>query len=360
MDCLVSVIIPAYNSEKFLERCIKSVLKCTDINLEVIVINDGSSDNTEKLVKSLALEDSRIRCFTQENQGVSAARNKGLSLASGKYIIFSDADDAFDGENLDKLVSCAENENADIVVFTRINNYADGRVVPLKVKGESFVVSDSYEYAFRNTILNQNNFGWSSCNKLFKRDIIEGNNIRFIDYKEINSEDRLFNLQYFMNVSKVAFCDNCSFTNFVRENSLSHSAKFPNCAERNIKAYEYVNEYLKYLPENVKFKLLRHYFISFLNNVAVLDLGTNKLGIKTTDKSFRKAINGMLSVLENKHNLIGFKNEKSIYYTENGVKYKLLNTLILNHSFYFFAEVILFGYVKVNDIKLLLKSKRKG
>lgn len=350
MDCKVSVIIPAYNCEKYIERCINSVLCCKDVDLEVIVVNDGSTDNTESVIRSMASTDSRIRLFNQTNQGVSKARNTGLSYAKGEYIIFSDSDDAFEGKNLKSLVDYAEKTESDVVVFTRVNHYDDGRVVSLVPEGESLLIESSYEEAFRKTILNQMNYGWSSCNKLFRREIIKSNNIRFIDYKTINSEDRLFNLSYFMKAKKVSFFDKCSFTNYVRGDSLSHSSSFPNSSERNIKAFEYVCIYLKDLPDKVRYKLLKHYFISFLNNVVVLELNVNKSGIKTARKYFRATINGMLSVLEKTGNIQKFKKEKSIFYADSGFKYKMLNALILNHKLYFLSEIMLFGYAKITRL----------
>lgn len=360
MSCMVSVIIPAYNSEKYIDRCINGVLKCTDLDIEVIVIDDGSTDKTFSVVNSLAESEPRIKVYTQENQGVSKARNRGLSYATGKYVIFSDSDDMLQGENLKKLVDFAENNDCDLVAFCRINCYGNGNRVEYLPKGDVLVVADDYQLAFSKTILNQNNFGWSSCNKLFKREIIKNNNICFLDYKIINSEDRLFNLNYFMNVSKVAFFDDCCFYNFVRDDSLSHAKCFPDSVKRNVKAFEYVCDYAGGLPDTVRYKLLRHYFVSFLNNVVVLELSVNKVGFKLSFRGFRNAIDGMYEVLKSKSITDMFNAEKGIYYCDSGFKYKMLNALILNHRWYGLAAIILFGYVKFTDIFVGIKSKLKG
>lgn len=360
MACLVSIIIPAYNSEKYIKRCISGVLKCTDLDFEIVVVDDGSSDNTYSVVEAMAENDLRIKLFTQTNQGVSKTRNAGLSYAQGKYVIFSDSDDMLDGENLKLLVGYAEDNDADLVAFGRINCYDNGSKIEYLPKGDLLRVEDDYGLAFGKTILNQQNFGWSSCNKLFKKDIIQTNDLKFLDYKTINSEDRLFNLSYFMHASKVAFFDKCRFYNFVRDDSLSHAKSFPNSVKRNVKAFEYVCEYTEKLPETVRFKLLRHYFISFLNNIAVLELSVNKAGVRSTSKSLKDTIKGMYGILDTQKVTDLFKREKDIYYCDNGFKYKMLNSLILKHRLYNLASTLLLFYVKITDVLANVKSKRKG
>lgn len=359
MGCLVSVIIPAFNCEKYIERCINGVLKASNVDFEVIVINDGSTDSTEAIVSQISQKNSRVKLYSWVNQGVSSARNKGIELSSGKYIIFSDSDDVLEGNNLESLLNYAQSTQADVIAFGRINHYPDGTKLSLLPNGDTSVVQNNYENAYRNTILNQQNYGWSSCNKLFKRDIIINNNLRFVDYKTVNSEDRLFNFGYFMNVSKVAFYDKCFFHNYVRSDSLSHQAYFPNVVNRNIKAYEYVCDYTNLLPDKVRFKLLKHYFISFVNNVVVLELSVNKVGFRKAGQSFNCVMEGMLSVLKNKGLSEPFKREKGIYYSDSGFKYKLLNQLLLNHKLFMLAKLILFGYTKATDLISVVKTKGK-
>ena len=93
---LVSIVIPIYNSEKYLKKCIDSILKQKYSNLEIILINDGSTDNSDKICDSLAIEDKRIKVIHKLNEGSSIARNKGLELAKEEYIFFMDSDDYTD------------------------------------------------------------------------------------------------------------------------------------------------------------------------------------------------------------------------------------------------------------------------
>ena len=97
---LVSIIIPIYNSEKYLKKCIDSILEQKYNNLEIILINDGSTDNSGKICDRLAIEDKRIKVIHKLNEGVSIARNKGLEMAKGEYIFFIDSDDYIDENTL--------------------------------------------------------------------------------------------------------------------------------------------------------------------------------------------------------------------------------------------------------------------
>ena len=112
----VSVIVPVYNGEKYIKHCIHSVMGQTLSDIEILVINDGSSDGTKQILEHLASEDQRIHVFHQKNQGVSAARNFGITLAKGKYLTFLDADDYLGPEYLKILVDTAERTGSELII----------------------------------------------------------------------------------------------------------------------------------------------------------------------------------------------------------------------------------------------------
>ena len=112
----VSVIIPVYNSEKYVEKCICSVMAQTLPELEIIIINDGSIDESGKILRKLAQKDSRIILLEQENKGVAAARNLGVEKATGKYLTFVDGDDYLQEDYIEKMYSLAEKETLDMVI----------------------------------------------------------------------------------------------------------------------------------------------------------------------------------------------------------------------------------------------------
>lgn len=112
----ISVIVPVYNAEKYLSRCIESILKQTYTDFELILINDGSTDDSLKIIEKYSQQDNRIVAIHQENMGVSASRNKGISVAKGKYIGFVDADDAIEPIMYEKMIEVMNQKDADIVI----------------------------------------------------------------------------------------------------------------------------------------------------------------------------------------------------------------------------------------------------
>ena len=101
---IVSIIVPVFNSEKYIEKCLKSLLAQTYKDLEILVIDDGSKDNSSDVVRQLQLDDQRIKLICQENQGVSSARNKGIEMSKGQYIVFVDSDDYVESNYVETLL----------------------------------------------------------------------------------------------------------------------------------------------------------------------------------------------------------------------------------------------------------------
>ena len=122
MNKLVSIIIPVYNVEKYLAECIESVLKQTYQNIEILLIDDGSPDNSGKICDEYEEKDSRVRVIHKENGGVSSARNVGLEQANGEYITFIDSDDFVSESYIEELYIALENGNSDLA-FCKYNHY---------------------------------------------------------------------------------------------------------------------------------------------------------------------------------------------------------------------------------------------
>ena len=122
---LISIIVPVYNAHEFLEECVASLTGQTYENIEVLLINDGSTDDSASLCDSLAEKDSRIRVFHKENGGTHTARNLGLEQAKGEYVMFSDPDDWFDLNTIETLVQEIENYDLDVVRFNYVREFFD-------------------------------------------------------------------------------------------------------------------------------------------------------------------------------------------------------------------------------------------
>lgn len=168
-----SIIVPVYNAEQFLERCIKSLIGQTYKNFEVIFINDGSSDTSGDILKKYCTSDKRLKLIERTNQGVSSARNEGIERAIGEYVIFVDADDYVEKNLLEKISECSS--KAEMIMY----NFKDNGIVNKVEKEVPPFCDDVSESAILISGLNSfRGFVW---NKAFKRNIVIKNDIKFKD-----------------------------------------------------------------------------------------------------------------------------------------------------------------------------------
>ncbi len=188
----VSVIVPVYNGEKYLEKCIRSILNQTLEELEVLCVDDGSTDGSLEILKALQQEDSRIQILIQPNGGAGAARNNGLRRAKGKYLSILDADDFFEPDMLAEAVAAAEAYEADFVVFNSDQYHMDKEdFVPVSWVLRTHDLPPYMPFTYRQ--LTDNIFktfvGWA-WDKLYRRDFILEHNIWFQEQRTTN--DMLF------------------------------------------------------------------------------------------------------------------------------------------------------------------------
>lgn len=182
-NALISVIIPLYNAEDYLERCVDSVLEQTYNNIEVILVDDGSTDGSGEICDSYAAEDDRVRVLHQENGKQAAARNAGIREAKGDYITFSDSDDEMHPEKLEKMYNMLTETDADVVVCSFTYKDEQGRVLPWEVPhytGDSPLSSRDALVQFLTT-KNIEGFFW---NKLIRADLLKANEHTFDTQKE--------------------------------------------------------------------------------------------------------------------------------------------------------------------------------
>lgn len=192
---LISVIIPVYNCENSIEHTVDSIIYSGLIDYEIVIVNDGSVDNTASVCRKLCSRHSFIKYSEQENKGVSAARNTGISIATGKYILFFDADDTACENGFSECFDIIKKENPDILVFgMRFDYYKNGKIyrndnlVPEHCgKLEKKQIKAEFDSLYNTNSLT------SSCNKLYKRALIINNNILF-NMDCFLMEDFLFSL----------------------------------------------------------------------------------------------------------------------------------------------------------------------
>lgn len=195
----ISVIIPIYNQEKFLERCLDSLSAQTYSNIEFIMIDDGSTDSSGSICKSYCENDSRFIYVYQENSGVSAARNKGLDIAKGEYIGFCDSDDWVENDIYEILYDMIEHTGADAAVCGFIVENAEN---PECVESEETIISA--EQAIRNMYEYNNDGGGYLWNKLINRNCIGD---KRLDGSIALYEDMLFMYDVFGECDKIVCCN---------------------------------------------------------------------------------------------------------------------------------------------------------
>lgn len=217
---LISIIIPVYNVEKHLERCVQSVLQQTYKNIEIILVNDGSTDSSLDLCKTLESIDPRITVIDQPNAGVSAARNRGLELASGDLIQFVDSDDFIPRDfTISMLEQLLESKSDMVITPIRTVNEQDETIDLWKVEAGTIFLDDRNHQRIEDLLRSFLLFG--PVNKLYKRRLI----ITFFPIDISYGEDLLFNINYLMHCHKIGITNNVVY-NYVQHDiktSLSSS-----------------------------------------------------------------------------------------------------------------------------------------
>ncbi len=246
----VSVIVPIYNAEKYLEKCLDSVVNQTLKDIEIILVNDGSTDGSEEICKKY-LSDSRVQYYYKENEGLAAARADGIEKAKGEYIGFVDSDDWLKLHTYEKMYSCALTNSADIVFCNCIENedgyvftpeMAEGAYNREQIKNEiltktlAYIGKDGGKRAVR----------WSNCLRIYKRETLEKNNIRF-DRRLRRSQDLQLTYEATLAAQNYYYISEPLYHNRVVGDSLSRGY-----TKNMWKLYTYLIEILYKDTENFK------------------------------------------------------------------------------------------------------------
>ena len=254
---LISVIVPVYNVEAYLERCVDSILKQTYKELEIILVDDGSPDNCGKICDKLAERDDRIRIIHKKNGGLSSARNAGIEIANGEYIGFVDSDDYLNPHMIEKMVNEAIRTNSDIVTCGYCIEYK-GLSIPVSPMRKKTMDSLS---ALRALSQNKgiNNYPWG---KLYAASCFK--DVKFPDEKK-GFEDTYTVFKAIYNANRVSIMPNCYYHYVKRPGSLTDHMDIVQAYEMRA-AYEYQELCLHQWFPNENF----YYDINFYNSDMVI------------------------------------------------------------------------------------------
>lgn len=234
----ISVIIPAYNSEKWIGRCLRSVLAQSYGNLEILVVDDGSVDKTSWIARSIAGKDERVKCLRQENRGVASARNRGLSHASGDIITFVDADDYIEPHMYERMLSVMVEKQADIVECACRHVDEEGRRLHDSTR-KSVVLSGKRSCA--KNCLQRKNIGDYMWNKIYKRKLFHG--IQFPNLKY--SEDFYVNARVYARADRVVILPDLLYNYTIHEGQATSTASMELANFDGVRAGRMAAEYFR-------------------------------------------------------------------------------------------------------------------
>ncbi len=246
----VTVGIPVYNSEKYIERCLNSIFNQTYKNIEIIIVNDGSTDRSEEIINSIIIkykEVYNIKLFTKQNEGPAKTRNFILKQSTGKFIYFIDSDDWIEMNAIERMVSSQIKNDCDIVKFNYFVNYNEEKSIQNKKNkyiNKLIDVKNNQKQLIEDILLgNMVAYPWSM---LIKKDIIK-ENLLFID---CHQEDKIFLLRLLSNVKNIYFLPEKLYHYFVNLEGVSHKHKFYYYLEQDIKLYQIIKDTINELYNN--------------------------------------------------------------------------------------------------------------
>ena len=348
----ISIIVPTYNVKDYIDNCVKSLVSQTYENIEIILVNDGSTDNSGDLLDKWAERDERVKVFHKENGGTHSARNLGIEKSTGEYVMFIDPDDWFSLNAVECLAEEIKKTNSDVIKFNYVKEYG----THFENKTNNLLENKLYTGSEYQKILRMNlgligeelkyiqdfNFLASVCFGCYRKEIILQNELKFTDMKEIGTfSDGLFNLGFLLKASSFYFLDQPLY--HYRKNN------YASCTNTyRIGFYEKNNVLLDKIYKLIKpDKLGLDFEIAFNNRVAysVLELCLNSAKNKKT--TFKISTNELKKIIKSKPYS---KAVKSFDVKFLPLKWKLYYALIK-------IEFVLGIYFAT---RLVLKMRRKG
>lgn len=309
MKIKVSVIVPVYNVEKFIDKCLNSIVNQTLKEIEIIVVNDGSPDNSQKIIdKYVKKYPEKVQSFIKENGGQGSARNLGIEKAKGEYIGYVDSDDFIEKDMYKKLYNKAKEDNYDIVVCGNYNVSEDYKTKNI----DTFI--NNYNTDLENIIFGK----MAVWNKIYKKEILVENKLKFKE--KVWYEDLAFTLKAIINSNSFAFINEPLYDYLIREGSTMNNSN----VKRNLEIFDAFDDILSYIKHNkkeeyfnkIEFLAIDHIYISAIVRVLKAD----------ADKKIKSETINELICYMNK-NFPDYKNNEYINTLSRNRKiiYKLIN-----------------------------------
>ena len=315
MENLISIIVPIYNVEKYLRKCIDSIINQSYSNLEIILIDDGSPDKCGKICDEYSKKDSRIKVIHKENEGVSSARNVGLDMISGKYITFVDPDDYIEKDMIKKLYDWIKEYDADISICGVINKDENYNIL-MKSKGQDIILlnrQDSFKELMEEYYFN--NVCWA---KLYKADLWK--DIRFNEKTKI-AEDFEVLCEIFKKINKTIVNTNECYYNWLCRNKSATKVGYNEDWQKEIDMTKNVMKYIELTYPNIMESAIKRYIRINIDCITkIIKYGYNIEKIDTLKNNIKPYI---INALKNRRIPFRMKIKLLILYTNPKV-YKII------------------------------------
>lgn len=304
----ISIVVPIYKVELYIKKCIENLIRQTYKNIEIILVDDGSPDNCGKICDEYAKKDTRITVIHKTNGGLSDARNAGIHIATGEYVMLVDSDDFIELNSCEELVKIINKTQADIIAFKKANIFEDGKEQRTEdtEKYKEYTNSEAYV-----ELIYGRNFEITAWSRIYKKNILK--KIPFP--VGVLSEDFAIAHKLFMSSNKIVFYDKTLYNYFIRNNSIMGNIS----RNHAIDLYNITNEVFKFQKKNFKEHILKiktvHYnnlmkISYFLKNMKQ-DRETKKI-LKECEKKLREVKYGEVE-LKTKIALFLFKHNKKLF-----------------------------------------------
>lgn len=263
----ISIIVPVYNVEKYLNECIDSLLEQSYRNFEIILVNDGSNDMSSYICDEYSKKYSNIKAIHKKNEGLGFARNTGLDNATGDYVVFIDSDDFADKDLVKDLYEAIKSNNSDTCIggYRRID--LDNNIVSTHAYDKDKFIKEDIKNILVPRMIGsspdkKDSISVSSCNVLYSKNIIDKQNIRFVSEREIISEDLIFNLSYLFHAENVVLINKINYNYRINYGSLT-TKYLPERFSKIKELYEKEVEILhcKGIYDKCQLRLMRQFFI---------------------------------------------------------------------------------------------------
>lgn len=231
MSPKISIIVPIYNVEKYIHRCIHSLINQTLKDIEIILVDDESPDNCPQICDEYALKDARIKVIHKKNEGLGLTRNAGIEIATGEFVSFIDSDDWVDLTMYETLYYTAKKNNCDTVYCSLLYYYSPNKIVPFKeVEKDTFFQNRKEIDSFLLDMLaplpsyhSDVKYMVSVCKAIYAKNIIDNYHLKFVSERIIASEDMVFQAQYLKKAKKIGFIPKYFYNYFQNNESITHT-----------------------------------------------------------------------------------------------------------------------------------------